>query len=474
VFEVMARQFARVAFISRSKGGNAVRAAAYNMRSSLVDERTGQRFTFRGYGTLVHHEILLPRESDPIFADPNTLWSAVELAERRKDSVVARAVLLALPEDAPISNAERVAMVRGFAEEHFVSKGLPVQIDLHRASEAKDGAQVVNPHAHLLVATRQLEGDSFNRLKYTDEVRHAWGHGKRFVADGPDWGERWAAFQNDWFSRNGKSVRVDPVLPYATAHLGAKRFQRPLDHRVQNQAKIKELNRQVARDPAAAFAYLHEANALDDRSIDRFLGKFITDPQELAAVRDKVVELRSARREALEQQTWADRVPSGWRPLSIEDIAYELSPKFAELKTEGHQLHEAIRKVEWGHDRRNHDVDEAHRRIEERWNEMGLARQVLHLTGAHKDLKIQTLERWGKGNEYGRHKLSIRRGAICGKLDVVNRLAEAEFDKIRPAAEAELARRQQAANNAREELEQLNAMMPALSHTRTLRANLSA
>jgi hypothetical protein len=470
----MARQFARVAFLSRSKGGNAVRSAAYNMRSSLVDERTGQRFTFRDHGTLIHHEIVLPRDSDPAFSDPHRLWSAVELAERRKDSVVARAVLLALPEDASISNAERVAMVRGFAEEHFVSRGLPVQVDLHRAAQTKDESQILNPHAHLLVATRQLEGASFNRLKYTDEVRHAWGHGKRFVTDGPDWGERWATFQNDWFTRNGKDIKVDPVLPYATAYLGAKRFQHPLDRRVRNHQKIKELNTQVARDPDAAFAYLREASALDDRSIDRFLGKFITDPQELSAVRDKVVELRSARRESLEQQTWADRVPSGWLPLRIEDVARELSPKFAELEKEGRQLRDAIRKVEWGRDRRNHDVEEANRRIETRWNEMGLARQVLHLTRAHKDLGIQTLEGWRKGNERGRDKLSIRRGAIRGKLDVVDRLAEAEFGKVRPAAEAELARRQQAANTAREELEQLNAMMPARSRKPTQRASLSA
>jgi hypothetical protein len=104
---------------------------------------------------------------------------------------------------------------------------------------------------------------------------------------------------------------------------------------------------------------------------------------------------------------------------------------------------------------------------------MGLARQILHLTGAHKDLNIQTLERWGKGNEYGRDKLRIRRGAIRGKLDVVERLAEAEFEKIRPAAEAELSRRQQAASNAREELKRLDAILFAQAPKQTHRASVS-
>jgi hypothetical protein len=223
-------------------------------------------------------------------------YRSLRAAIRRLRGVLPLRSLLALPDDSQISNADRSALTRGFAQQHFVGKGLPVQIDLHRDGQAKEESQVVNTFAQLLVATRQLEGGTVHRLKYTDEVRHAWGHGKRFVADGPDWSERWATFQNDWFIGNGKDIKVDPVLPYATVYLGAKRFQHPLHHRVQNYRKIKELNTQVAHDPAAAFAYLREANALDDRSIDRFLWKFITDPQELSAVREKVVKLRSAQR----------------------------------------------------------------------------------------------------------------------------------------------------------------------------------
>jgi hypothetical protein len=75
------------------------------------------------------------------------------------------------------------------------------------------------------------------------------------------------------------------------------------------------------------------------------------------------------------------------------------------------------------------------------------------------------------------HRARVRQvehqaSAIRGKLGVVDRLAEDEFENIGPAAK--LARRQQAANNAREELEQLNTMMPAQSHKRTLRARACA
>jgi hypothetical protein len=50
---------------------------------------------------------------------------------RRKDAVVGRAVILASPGDREISNTNRIALARVFTQQHFVSKGLPVQIDLH-------------------------------------------------------------------------------------------------------------------------------------------------------------------------------------------------------------------------------------------------------------------------------------------------------------------------------------------------------
>ena len=40
----MAIQFARARYISRSTGGNAVRSAAYNERTAITAERTGELF----------------------------------------------------------------------------------------------------------------------------------------------------------------------------------------------------------------------------------------------------------------------------------------------------------------------------------------------------------------------------------------------------------------------------------------------
>jgi hypothetical protein len=55
----MAIEFAGCLIYSRSKGHNAVQAAAYRSASVLYDERTGQRFDYRHKEGVVHSEIML-------------------------------------------------------------------------------------------------------------------------------------------------------------------------------------------------------------------------------------------------------------------------------------------------------------------------------------------------------------------------------------------------------------------------------
>src|ERR1700730_6369985 len=127
----MAIQFARARYISRSTGGSAVRSAAYNERAAIVSDRTGEVFYFKHRDAPEHHEVLLPEGAAVKFADSAVLWNAAEAAEKRKDAQVAREIVLALPTDAEVSNEDRIALAGSFAETHFVSKGLAVQLDVH-------------------------------------------------------------------------------------------------------------------------------------------------------------------------------------------------------------------------------------------------------------------------------------------------------------------------------------------------------
>jgi Ti-type conjugative transfer relaxase TraA len=287
----VAIQFARARYISRSTGGSAVRSAAYNERTAITAERTGELFYFSHRDTPAHHEVLLPASADARFADSGVLWNAAEAAEKRKDAQVAREIVLALPSDAGITIEDRVALARSFAEQHFVAKGLAVQLDVHAPHEGDSDSERSNWHAHLLITTRRIEGTQFAAKKARDldpEVRHAGG--RAVVADGEVWGELWRDHQNRYFVEHGLGIRVDPTATHAQEHIGPVRMRRAGSEIVERAETIRQANTAAARDPEQVLATLTRHNAtFSERDLDRHLGKHIADDADRAATKAAVL-----------------------------------------------------------------------------------------------------------------------------------------------------------------------------------------
>jgi hypothetical protein len=191
----------------------------------------------------------------------------------------------------------------------------------------------------------------------------------------------------------------------------------------------------------------------------RFLTKHLADPQQEAIVYARVRELR---RDAVERATWADRVPSGWRALTIEDIARELSPEYAAAIKRGAAIRDQLRRIDFAIEQRRANVEAAIARMEHRWEEMGLLARALHRAGIYRDIDIEAYEKWRRRSENHRESHSpagryhevtwgspIRRKTLLDELTTVERQASAALNDIRPRAAAELKRRQSIAHNAR-------------------------
>ena len=155
----MAIAFARARYISRGSGGSAVWSAAYNAREGIRAERTGALYYFAHRDKPEHHEVLLPEGAGATLATAGALWNAAEAAERRKDSQLAREIVLALPANAEVTVEDRIELARRFAIENFVSRGLAVQLDVHGPHAGDSDAEGANWHAHLLITTRRVEGE---------------------------------------------------------------------------------------------------------------------------------------------------------------------------------------------------------------------------------------------------------------------------------------------------------------------------
>jgi Ti-type conjugative transfer relaxase TraA len=287
----VAIQFARARYISRSTGGSAVRSAAYNERTSITAERTGELFSFRHRDAPEHHEVLLPEGADPRFAVSGVLWNAAEAAERRKDAQVAREIVLALPANAELTDEDRVGLARSFAQRHFIAKGLAVQLDVHRPHEGESESERANWHAHLLITTRRIEGDRLAAKKAREldpAVRLAGG--RAVVADGEAWGELWRDHQNRYFAEHGLDIRVDPTATHAQEHIGPVRMRKAGAAIIERAETIRQANETAARDPAQVLATLTRHNAtFAERDLDRHLTKHITDDAERATTKAAVL-----------------------------------------------------------------------------------------------------------------------------------------------------------------------------------------
>ncbi len=290
----MAIQFARARYVSRASGGNAVRSAAYNAREAIEAERTGEVFYFRHRDAPEHHEVLLPEGAAEQFRDSAVLWNMAEMAEKRRDAQVAREIVVALPADAAITAEDRIELVRSFAEQHFVSKGLAVQLDVHAPHDGEAESEQANWHAHLLITTRRLEGDRFSAKKARDldpEVRRAGG--RAIVADGEAWGELWRDHQNHYFREHGIDLQVDPTAAHPAPHIGPIRMRVAGSEIVARAEQIRRANEAAARDPDQVLAALTRHNAsFTTRDLDRFLAKHLADESECQAVKKQVFEHR--------------------------------------------------------------------------------------------------------------------------------------------------------------------------------------
>ena len=190
----MAIYHLRASMISRSQGRSATAASAYRVAERIEDRRTGLVFNYAARSGVDHTEILAPDHAPDWVRDRSELWNRVEESETRKNSQVAREVRVALP--AELTHEARVELVREFAQEQFVDRGMVADIALH--APGRDGDDR-NHHAHILLTTREIGPEGFT-TKNRD-----WN--KVEVLEG--WREAWARDSNAALERAGIEDRVD-------------------------------------------------------------------------------------------------------------------------------------------------------------------------------------------------------------------------------------------------------------------------
>ena len=141
---------------------------------------------------MIETTILTPDGSPEWAGDPQSLWNAVEAAEKRVDAQLAREFILALPKE--LTAEAQFDLAVQWSRRELVASGMVVQISLHHD---KEGA---NPHVHVLCTMRRLDGEKFSAKKATE-----WNRVDLLLAQR----ESWADAVNAALESAGSAERVD-------------------------------------------------------------------------------------------------------------------------------------------------------------------------------------------------------------------------------------------------------------------------
>jgi Ti-type conjugative transfer relaxase TraA len=254
--------------VKRSDGRNAVAAAAYRSGTSMYEEATDQTHDYSKKMGVEHSEILAPANAPEWVFDRQMLWNQVEAAEHRKDAQVAREVEVGLPIE--LSKNEQVELLRDFVKREFVSRGMVADFSLHLDNPE-------NPHAHILLTTRDLTPEGFG------QKNRGWNQTSELLG----WRRGWAEVTNEHLAQAGLGVRIDhrsykaqgiELSPGRKLGVGRERQEDErlpsfLADRIEEQQRIAGANGvQIIADPGIALkAMTHSQATFSHHDLARFL-----------------------------------------------------------------------------------------------------------------------------------------------------------------------------------------------------------
>ena len=176
--------------ISRNSGYSAVASAAYRSGSLMLDERTGLTHDYTRKSGVAEAVILTPATAPAWCTNRAELWNAVEKAERRKNSQLAREIELAIPRELPQDAARETVLA--FVRENFVSQGMIADVAFHHMDKT-------NPHAHIMLTTRAIGPAGFSgKVRDWNDRTHA-----------ETWRASWADHANRALANAGYQEEID-------------------------------------------------------------------------------------------------------------------------------------------------------------------------------------------------------------------------------------------------------------------------
>lgn len=190
--------------ISRSnKGGGGggrsiIASVAYADGEKLTNLWTGEVYDYTRKQGVESSAIYLPDDAPKWAMERETLWNAVEKAEKRKNSCLGRQIIVAIPHE--LSKSQRTELVGNMAR--FIAQRYNVAVDAAIHAPSRQGDER-NFHAHILFSSRRIDADGFGEKTRELDDRRTSRKEVQYLR------EMWAAEANKALERANVQERID-------------------------------------------------------------------------------------------------------------------------------------------------------------------------------------------------------------------------------------------------------------------------
>jgi Ti-type conjugative transfer relaxase TraA len=247
-----------VKLVQRSAGSSAVATSAYIAGEKIQDDRCDKLFDYSKKQGVVHSEIMAPKQAPDWAKDRGALWNQVEASENRKDSQLARHIIVALPKELPLQ--QQVELTQQYVQDNFVKAGMVADFSIHHDKPT-------NPHAHILLTTRDISEQGFGAKN------REWNLKAQIYS----WRENWAKEVNQSLLRAGieasvseKSLKDRGIDLLPNIHLGAaahhqyEKGDTGLDRVAEYERTCTENGNRIIADPRIGLSVLLDSKSTFD------------------------------------------------------------------------------------------------------------------------------------------------------------------------------------------------------------------
>ncbi len=144
----MAIYSCNISNVSRARGSSSCATLSYITAEKVREERTNSLFQYGRDERVLAVGTVLPSQAPLEYQNPETLFNAIENFERAENARTAKKIMVALPLEFDL--ARQIRVVEQYIRNNITAENYCCTYAIHLDREGQ------NPHAHILIANRQI------------------------------------------------------------------------------------------------------------------------------------------------------------------------------------------------------------------------------------------------------------------------------------------------------------------------------